>query len=106
MACTAADLKLTVGSSYRYLVFRNKIIPYDINGEFRTAGNDMIGPSKGTTEPVVLIMPSEPSVSVDTVADETQIIHLDDLSCYLIFFVLLHDHVVFQLPHAEIRGCR
>ena len=81
--------------SYGYLVFRNKIIPYDINGEFRTAGNDMIGSAKGTTKPMMLVVPSEPSVSVDAVADEAQVVHFHDLAGYLIFLVLVHDYVAF-----------
>lgn len=92
--------------SYGYLVLRNKIIPYYINGQFRTAGNDMIGSAKGTTKPMMLVVPSEPSVSVDAVADEAQVVHFHDLAGYLIFLVLVHDYVALGHHPAEIRICR
>jgi hypothetical protein len=65
-------------------LLRDEIIAGDVMRDLIIEGDDPVRLLQGTTEPVVAVVASEPSVSVIAVTQKTEIMHFDRLPACLV----------------------
>ena len=63
---------------------RDEIIAGDVMRDLMIEGDDLVRLLQGTTEPVVTIVASEPSISVIAVTQKAEVMHFDRLPACLV----------------------
>ena len=63
---------------------RDEIIAGDVMRDLMIEGDDLVRLLQGTTEPVVTIVASEPSVSMIAVTQKAEVMHFDRLPACLV----------------------
>lgn len=75
------------------LSFRDEIVPDHVGCHLFIFCDDNISPSAGSFMTETMIMPLQPIISMMTVAQETEIIYLDNPAPRCLISVFFHDYI-------------